>query len=417
MEQKKVDVVIMGAGIIGVCVALQLQKRGRSVALLDRQAPGQGTSYGNAGLIERSGVVPYGFPRDLRTLASFALGRSPAARADWRYLPRIAPWLARFWRESAPDRLEQAARDMLPLIERCVQEHELLMADAGILPSLRKTGWIEAYREPASLAEARQRADALKHLGLRYDVLDGGQLRQREPSLRGGLAGALHWLDPATLADPGALVQGYAALFERRGGVLASGDARTLRQEAHGWSVRTAQGEIAAPETVLALGPWSDVVFRQLGYRFPLAVKRGYHLHYTPSQGAALAHPVLDADMGFVLAPMARGIRMTTGVEIAGRDAAPTPVQVAQAERHAREIFPLGAAVEPAPWMGCRPCLPDMRPIIGQGGRHGGLWFAFGHNHHGLTLGPVTGRLLAEMMTGQAPFTDPAPYAAQRFGG
>lgn len=415
MEQKQVDVAVLGAGIIGVSVALQLQKRGRSVLLLDRQQPGMGTSYGNAGLIERSGVVPYGFPRDLRALASYALGRNPAARADWRYLPRVAPWLARFWRESAPRKLEQAARDMLPLIERCVQEHELLMAEAGILPSLRKTGWIEAYRNPQTLAQARAHAVSLERLGLRYDVLDGEQLRRREPSLGQGLAGALHWLDPATLADPGALVQGYAALFERRGGMIATGDARTLRQEKRGWSVRTAQGDVAAREVVVALGPWSDLVFRQLGYRFPLAVKRGYHRHYTPREGAALSHPVLDADMGFVLAPMARGVRMTTGVEFAHRDAPPTPLQVVQAERHAREIFPLGAAVEETPWMGCRPCLPDMRPVIGAGARHAGLWFAFGHNHHGLTLGPVTGRLLAEMMTGQQPFTDPVPYAAARF--
>jgi D-amino-acid dehydrogenase len=174
-------------------------------------------------------------------------------------------------------------------------------------------------------------------------------------------------------------------------------------------------GPLETREAVLALGPWSDDVFRPLGYRIPLAVKRGYHMHYRAEGNAVLNHPVLDTDGGYVLAPMSRGIRLTTGAEFAPRDAAPTPVQLARTEPAAREIFPLGERVDPEPWMGRRPCLPDMRPVIGPAARHPGLWFAFGHNHHGFTLGPVTGRLLAEMMTGERPFTDPKPYRADRF--
>ena len=415
IKKQSFDALVLGGGIVGVCAALQLQKRGLAVALVDRLEPGRETSYGNAGLIERSGLVPYGFPRDLRALASYALQRNPAARADLRYLPRMLPWLWRFWRESAPDRLMQAARDMLPLIERCVQEHEILMAETGMLPAMRKTGWIEAYRDGNAYAAALERAEATRAFGLRFDALDAAALQKREPSLRGGLAGALHWLDPATLADPGGLVQGYAAAFVKKGGVLARGDAATLEQEKGGWSV-AAEGGLSARQVVLALGPWSDLVFKRLGYRFPLAVKRGYHLHFRPERAAALTHPIVDAEQGYVLAPMAQGIRMTTGVEFAARDSAPTPVQVALAERRARELFPLGEQVETAPWMGCRPCLPDMRPIIGAASRHDGLWFDFGHNHHGMTLGPVSGRLLAEMMTGSQPFTDPRPYAPERFG-
>jgi D-amino-acid dehydrogenase len=129
-----------------------------------------------------------------------------------------------------------------------------------------------------------------------------------------------------------------------------------------------------------------------------------------------LNHPVLDSDLGYLLAPMNRGIRLTTGVEFARRDAPPRPIQVERALPRARTLFPLGEPVDTQPWMGARPCLPDMLPVIGQAPRHPGLWFDFGHQHHGLTLGPVTGRLLAEMMTGATPFTDPRPYAVERFG-
>jgi D-lysine oxidase len=181
------------------------------------------------------------------------------------------------------------------------------------------------------------------------------------------------------------------------------------------WSVATNEGPIEAPLAVLAMGPWSDDAFRRLGYRFPFGVKRGYHMHFKALGNATLSRPVIDAENGYVLTPMARGIRLTTGAEFALRDAPATPVQLDRAEPLAREIFPLGERVDAEPWLGRRPCLPDMLPIVGPAPGHEGLWFDFGHHHLGLTLGPVTGRLLAEMMTGEAPFTDPAPYRAERF--
>lgn len=410
------DVLVLGAGIIGVSVALHLQKRGRSVLLVDRRAPGEETSYGNAGLIERASVIPYGFPREIPTLLKYATNRSADVRFRWGFLPKLLPWLARFWFESSPRRLHRAAIDMLPLIERSVVEHTELMAEAGILHHARRTGWIEAYRTQKAFAAARDAARALDAFAIRYDFLGSEELRAREPHLAGCFAGAVHWLDPVTVADPGGLVKDYAGLFLRKGGEIVEADAASLAGGEGGWSIRTKDGARRAREAVVALGPWSDAVYRPLGYRVPLAVKRGYHVHIEPAGDAVLNHPVVDVERGYLLAPMTKGIRLTTGIEFAGRDEAPTPVQVGRTEPHARAVFPLGRRVEPAPWMGARPCLPDMRPVIGPAPRHKGLWFAFGHNHHGLTLGPVTGRLLAEMMTGEKPFADPAPYAMSRFG-
>lgn len=410
------DVLVLGAGIIGVSVALHLQKRGKSVVLVDRRAPGEETSYGNAGLIERASVIPYGFPREISTLLKYATNRSADVRFRWSFLPRIVPWIARFWFESSGRRLRQAALDMLPLVERSVAEHTDLMAEAGILHRARRTGWMEAYRSEKAFAAAKRVAKALDEFGIRYDFLGPKELQLREPHLTGTFIGAIHWLDPATVADPGKLVKDYAGLFVRKGGEVLQADATTLSQREGGWSLRTASSVLRAREAVVALGPWSDVVYRRLGYRIPLAVKRGYHVHIEPAGNAVLHHPIVDVERGYLLAPMAKGIRLTTGIEFADRDDAPNPVQVNQTEPHARAIFPLGRRVEPTPWIGARPCLPDMRPIIGPAPRHKGLWFAFGHNHHGLTLGPATGRLLAEMMTGETPFADPAPYTMSRFG-
>ncbi len=166
---------------------------------------------------------------------------------------------------------------------------------------------------------------------------------------------------------------------------------------------------------VLCLGPWSDLALAPLGYKIPFAVKRGYHRHFRAQAQASLSRPVLDADRGYLLAPMAQGIRLTTGAEFARRDAPPDYTQVEQSEIFARELFPLGARIEETPWMGRRPCLPDMLPVLGPAPRHKGLWFNFGHQHHGLTLSAVCGRLLAEMMTGEQPFADPSPFSIERF--
>jgi D-amino-acid dehydrogenase len=193
------------------------------------------------------------------------------------------------------------------------------------------------------------------------------------------------------------------------------GNAASLEPDADGWRLRSAQGDVFAREAVVALGPWADVLTRALGYDLPLAVKRGYHMHYRPAGTAKLNYPMLDTERGYFLAPMRRGIRLTTGAEFALRDAIRTPVQLGRAEPIARDLFPLAERLDTEPWMGARPCTPDMLPVIGRAPRHPNLFFAFGHAHHGLTLAAVTGRLVAEMMTGEAPLVDPAPYSPARF--
>jgi D-amino-acid dehydrogenase len=229
------------------------------------------------------------------------------------------------------------------------------------------------------------------------------------------LSGALHWTDPLAVVDPHGLVLSYLKSFEKLGGRFVQGNAASLYAEAGAWRVRTVDGPLAARDAVIALGPWSDVVTRMLGYDLPLAVKRGYHMHYRAAGRAVLNHPVLDTERGYFLAPMRRGIRLTTGAEFALRDAIRTPVQLGRAEPIARDLFPLAERLDTEPWMGARPCTPDMLPVIGRAPRHPNLFFAFGHAHHGLTLAAVTGRLAAEMMTGEAPFVDPAPYSPERF--
>jgi len=397
-------------------VALHLQKRGRATVLVDRRGPAEETSFGNAGLIQREGVYPYGFPHDFGALARYSLNRTIDAHYHPSAIPRLAPFLWRYWTHSRPARHAAIARSYAKLIEHCISEHDALAAEAGAQGLLRRNGWMKLFRSErerdARLAEA---ARWHREFGLNHRALSAKELQALEPHLAPVLLGALHWTDPVSVTDPRGLALAYLALFERLGGRFVQGNALSLAEEGKGWTLKTSDGGIFSEKAVIALGPWADVLTRALGYDLPLAVKRGYHMHYRPAGSATLNHPVLDTERGYFLAPMLRGIRLTTGAEFAMRDAIRTPVQLGRAEPIARELFPLAERLDTEPWMGARPCTPDMMPVIGGAPRHRNLWFAFGHAHHGLTLGPVTGRLVAEMIAGETPFVDPAPYRAERF--
>jgi D-amino-acid dehydrogenase len=411
------DVIVCGAGIVGVCTALHLQDRGRRVVLLDRGQPGKETSFGNAGIIERTSITPYGFPRDLGRILTYLGNRSSAVRYDPRALPWLLPWLWRYWRESTPAKLAQAASDLLPLISSCVTEHVALSRRAGAEALLRGSGWIEAFVDSKQFAREASAAESFARThALRVEALAGAELASAVRGVQGGFAGALRWPDVYSTVDPGALVSGYAQVFLAGGGQLMTGDARSLQPFAEGWQVSTSQGTVEAQDAVIALGPWSGEFMRQLGYRWPLGIKRGYHMHYAPVAGQELALPVLDASDGYVLAPMRAGLRLTTGVEFATANARPCYLPLQRAEAAARQRFYLGERLDALPWLGMRPCTADMRPLIGRVPRHPGLWCCFGHNHHGLTLGPGSGRLLAELICGASTFVDARPFDPIRFG-
>ncbi|MBB5703848.1 D-amino-acid dehydrogenase [Ochrobactrum daejeonense] len=415
MPIEQQDVIVLGAGIVGVSTALHLQARGRSVALVDKGEPGDGTSYGNAGLIERSSVIPYSFPQGFWTLVRYGMNRRSDVRYDPFYIPRMARWLFRYWRESSPERLKVATAAMLPLIEASIREHDALVGQSGSERLVRSQGWIEVFRTPSAFDAAVRRLPNLARFELSYDILDANALRQRETAL-GEVAGGIHWLDPKTVVNPGGLVKAYAELFRENGGGFVHGDAATLTQNGAGWQVTTNEGVIEARDVVVALGPQSGLVLRKLGYPIPLGIKRGHHLHFNMKDGSRLGHTVVDEEAGYVLAPMMQGVRLSTGIEFASPDAPANRIQLKKDEKIARRLVPqLGVPIEATPWLGLRPCLPDMRPVIGAAPKHKGIWFNFGHAHHGLTLGPASGRLLAELLVGEAPFTDPKPYSAQRF--
>ena len=414
MDNKSTDVLVLGAGIVGLSLALKLQERSREVVLVDRGAAGAATSFGNAGLIERSTVFPYAFPRDLKTLLAYALGRRTAAHYHWSALPSLLPWMWRYWQHSSPALYPKAIAGALPLIEHSWSEHQPLIAAAGVQGLVNERGWIKVFRTQESADQSLAMAEHSRRYGVQAHALTAAQLWALEPAVKTGVLGGVHYPDARQIEDPQALSSAYLKLFEQRGGRFVQGDARTLQDEAQSWSVQTDEGRLHATQAVLALGPWGEDMARQLGYHLPLGRKRGYHMHFQAS-ALALKHTIVDVENGYAIAPMRQGLRLTTGAEFALRDAPATPVQLERIEPMARSLTALGERVDSQPWLGSRPCTADMLPLVGSAPRHPGLWFSFGHAHHGLTQAASSGRLLAELMCGETPYIDPRPYRVERF--
>lgn len=411
------DVIVLGAGMVGTSAALHLQAKGKSVVLVDRRGIGEETSYGNAGVIEREGLMPVGFPREIGALIRYGLNLAPEANYHFSFLPKIAPWLWQLFLATDKAGIARFAAGCDALSRHAIPEHRALSSQAGADGFFRETGWVRLYRTEKGLAGAADLHAIADEYGIAYQKLTIPELRELEPDLAPIGVGAVLWPETQSVSWPEGVTKAYGELFTGRGGTWAKGDARSLRRGSGGWVVLTESGEVSAPHVVVALGPWSNDLLDRFDLRFPLAVKRGYHMHFTPKGEATLARPIVDVERGYVITPMLKGIRLTTGIEFADRDAAPTPRQLEQLKPIARELFPLGAEADPEPWLGRRPVMPDGLPVIGPAPGVPDMWLDFAHGHLGFTHGPISGRLIAESICGETPLVDLTPFRAERFGG
>ena len=414
----KYDVAVLGAGMVGVCVGIHLLKQGRSVVLIDRRDAGEETSYGNAGLLQQEAVRPYEFPRELPVILAAGLNLRLDVRYHFNALPGITAPLWQYFRNCAPQRYEPIALEYGRLVNMTLAAHQELISAAKADALIRKVGWVTLYRTVKGRDKGFAKLDAYARQGVNFQTLDETSLAELEPALQGRHAGGVHWQDPWVVGHPGKLVQAYADLFRQMGGIFVHGDATTLdRKGNQEWQLRDQQeNTISATDVVIALGPWSVEMTRRFGYQPPMFFKRGYHMHYRYPEGQPkLTRAVQDSEKGYMMTPMDAGLRICTGAELGLRDTPSTPVQIDRAETIARKLIPLGDRLDPQPWRGARPCLPDMKPIIGPLPGVSGLWCAFGHGHQGFTMGPATGKLLAAMMTGEMPEIDMEAYAAGRY--
>lgn len=394
------EILVLGAGMVGISSALALQEKGHTVIVIERGEPGRETSYGNAGVIQREAAEPYAIPRDFGTLFRYATGQTNDIIYRLTDLPRVAPALLSYFRYSALQRHAIIAQTYAKLIAESTNDHASLIEASGSDNLIRRTGFYQVYRTSRTFDAAASDAERLKKTyGTASKLLDNKALHAEEPALISDVAGAVLWTDSWTTTSPGNLTAAYARLFESRGGKIISADAGGLEKRGASWSLETPEGEVTGEQVVVALGPWAPDLLKRFGYNIPMVWKRGYHGHFETE--VPLNRPLMDAANGVVLSAMQQGLRITTGAELTRRDAPANLTQLERGAAGARELLKIGPLMEGSTWFGHRPCMPDMLPLVGPAPKHKGLWFNFGHGHQGLTLGPTTGRILAEMLDGQ----------------
>lgn len=407
---------VIGAGIVGISCALELQRRGFQVRLIDRHGIGEETSSGNAGILSYGNVTPIAAPALLRRAPRLVLNRDSDFRLHYPHLPRLVPWLLRFvWR----CRHSVYMRDgyaMSKITLPSIEIHREWIKEAGVQNLVNSgEGGLKLYRNEKTFQRDQIERELWDRCGIQHAELQMDDAYALEPSLNRIFRRAVLVKDSISVRDPQKLCAAYAELFRSAGGEFSQQEIRAIKPDGSVWKVLTEQGESCADKLVVCLGAWTPNLLKALGYRNPLAIERGYHTVFEPQPGHALSRPIFDCDASYVMIPMETGLRVTTGTNLVYHEAEPDPRQIAQVSPRVREAFPVADNILVTPWMGHRPTVPDTLPLIGAAPSHTNLWLAFGHSHMGLTQGPISGRLIANAIEGvaqpfDAGFCDPARY-------
>jgi D-hydroxyproline dehydrogenase len=410
-----IDVAVVGAGVVGLAVALRLAAAGREVVLLDPNEPGSGASFGNAGTLASYACVPVGNPGMLRNLPRLLFDGDSPLSLRWAALPALAPWLVRFLRQSMPHRARANAIALAGLLSEALPAWQELAAEAGVSALLCQKGCLYLFRGANDFNGKAWDQTLRAELGVRQQILNPTELAALEPALPSIEGRAVLFPDAVHVIDPAALTQGLRREAERRGAVFHRAEVTGLDPQPDGQIRLSGPGmSLAARIVVIAAGAWSRPLALQAGDAVPLDTERGYHLEFampTPP----VSRPVCPVELGFYLTPMRGRLRVAGTVELGGLRAPANRRRLALLHRGARQFFPnLG---EPSSeWLGFRPSLPDSLPVIGRARMARNVIYAFGHGHLGLTLAAVTGRLVAGLLDGRANSDRLAPFSAGRFG-
>ncbi|RWC12707.1 MAG: FAD-binding oxidoreductase [Mesorhizobium sp.] len=408
---KSVEIAIIGAGVVGLATALRLAGEGREVLLIDPNEPGSGASFGNAGTIAEYACMPVGNPGVLRALPKLLLDPDSPFSLRWAALFQLAPWLIRFVRQSLPRATRATALALAGLLAEALPAWGEMVQEAGLQDLMRRNGCLYVYRRDSDFAASKGGRALRAELGVHQQVLSADQVAALEPQLAAFETKGLYFPDSINVSDPSAVMARLAAAATARGAQFMRASVTGL---ATGAGVRLSGPGLAvtAQKVVIAAGARSRPLAVQAGDRIPLDTERGYHLEFQTA-APLLNRPVCPVDLGFYMTPMDGRLRVAGTVELGGLSAPPNPRRLALLDRGVRQFFPdLGQPS--SQWLGFRPSLPDSRPVIGPSTKSPDVIYAFGHGHLGLTLAPLTARLVADVVYGKDSTLLP-PFRSARF--
>ena len=393
------QVAVVGAGIVGSCIALALQKRGAEVTLIDRDAPGRGCSYGNSGAISTGSVAPLAMPGVLSSLPAMLLDAEGPLRLPWAYLPRALPWLTRFVASAAPAIVARNSDRLAQLHAGAIERHEALCREVGVPELFLRRGHLHLYPDESALAKDAAGWQMREKHGFRFERLDRAGLLALEPRVGSRYQFGVFMADQATILNPYRYVQAIVAAFAARGGHVQRGEVSALAPAAdRAWQLSgSGFDQRRFDHVVVAAGAWSRRLLDPL--RIPLALEsqRGYHLQFDGGRDV-VSRTVVLADRKVFVTPMEEGLRVGGTVEIGGLHRPPDMRRTELLRRIACETFDGLQGLAAAPWMGHRPCMPDSIPVVGAAPGRKGLWLAVGHGHLGLTDSVNTAEHIAGAM-------------------
>ena len=409
------DVAIVGAGIIGLATALKLLEAGRSVVLIDRKGIAEEASRGNAGAFAFSDILPLassGVWRKLPRWLSDPLGPLSIPPA---YLPRIMPWLVRFWRAGWSDRVAASIAAQSALMRLAAAEMQGLIESAGLSHMIRSDGVLELYESEAELRASEPGWQARTKEGIAFRHVRGTDLAELQPGLSPRFVAGTFIPKWQTVSDPYDFAAAISAAVQQRGAKLMIADVAALTADPHGIGLHLADAQVLrAKKAVVAGGAWSRSLTTQLGDDIPLETERGYNTTLPPGS-FDLKRQLTFGGHGFVVTPLASGIRIGGAVELGGLTLPPNFARADAMLRKAAMFLPDLKTSGGKQWMGFRPSLPDSLPVIGTSRRSPDIVYAFGHGHLGLTQSAATGCLVADLVTGRMPAIDLTPFSPQRF--
>lgn len=408
------SITIIGAGIVGLCVAYALRKDGFDVQVIDPEDPGSQCSSGNAGAISAGSVAPLAMPGVIKNASKMLLDTDSPLYVPPHYWLRAAPWLWRFVASATPQRVEEIATALTDLFADAVQHHRALAREVGCPDRVVQTGQLHLYRDAGALEKDRESWRLRQRHGVRCERLESTAIRALEPAVSSEYKVAMFMPEQGAVTHPFFYAQAIAQAAQERGVVFVRDRVLALSRDADVWIVQGTQRQYRTTQVVLAAGVWSGQLLRPLGLRVPLESQRGYHLHLA-SSNLTIGRPIVFADRKVFAAPMEHGLRISGTVEFGGLDMPPTSARAMALGKAAVHGLPGLKLDAPTIWMGHRPCLPDSLPVLGPVRRYPGLWCAFGHGHLGVTGSVNTGRWITAGIRGEMATERYAAFAVERF--
>jgi D-amino-acid dehydrogenase len=414
MAQRSVTVI--GAGIVGIACASYLQRSGFKVTVIDTLPPGEGCSFGNAGIISPLSCVPVAKPGMLWKVPGYLTDPTGPLALRLAYFPTALPWLLRFLHAGRLSRVREISQAMAALHASCLDDYWPLIKDAGAPDLIKQTGTVAVSRHDGGTTSDTLSNALRAEAGIKSEPLGADELRQLVPGLAPDFKSGLFFPGAAQSINSFRLVQVLAETLVRNGGTIRRGTVTGFDLAMEGPRVlRTDGGDIQVERLVIAAGAYSNRLAAQLGTTVPLEAERGYHA-MLPNPGITMPRlPVLNYDHSFYATPMENGLRFAGTAEFAGIDAPPDYRRAKILLEHGKAMFPGLDATGATEWMGRRPSLPDNLPVIDRSPRFPAVYYAFGHSHFGLMGAAVTGKLIAELMSDKPPSIDLAPYRITRF--